>query len=247
MQVIPVIDLMHGQVVRAVRGDRAAYRPIVSGLCAGSDPANIARALVVHTASPVVYVADLDALRGGAPQTDVLMDLLHAVPGVQCWWDAGFADADAAHRACQSLASVAQRVRPVYASEALHSLEALRAALDPDLHADGGLPGLLSLDRRGDQTLDPAGCWSHPQLWPLDIIVMTLERVGAGSGPDLDTLRAVQALAPQARLVGAGGVRHAADLDAAARAGAHAWLVASALHDGLIPAAPAAPGPSPAA
>jgi phosphoribosylformimino-5-aminoimidazole carboxamide ribotide isomerase len=32
-------------------------------------------------------------------------------------------------------------------------------------------------------------------------------------------------------VIGAGGLRHADDLEAAAAAGADAWLVASALHD----------------
>ena len=61
MLLIPVIDLMRGQVVRAVRGNRHAYRPIVSQLCAGSDPLDIARALCRHCASSRLYVADLDA------------------------------------------------------------------------------------------------------------------------------------------------------------------------------------------
>ena len=65
---------------------------------------------------------------------------------------------------------------------------------------------------------------------------MTLERVGADSGPDLDTLREVQSRSPRTRLIGAGGIRNAADLDVAAQAGAEAWLVASALHDGRLPA-----------
>jgi phosphoribosylformimino-5-aminoimidazole carboxamide ribotide isomerase len=67
------------------------------------------------------------------------------------------------------------------------------------------------------------------------VIVMTLERVGADVGPDLATLREVQARSPATKLVGAGGIRHAADLDAARDAGAYAWLVASALHDGRLP------------
>jgi phosphoribosylformimino-5-aminoimidazole carboxamide ribotide isomerase len=72
------------------------------------------------------------------------------------------------------------------------------------------------------------------------VIVMTLERVGADAGPDLDTLRAVQTRAPGAELVGAGGIRNADDLARARAAGAYAWLVASALHDGRLPPARAA-------
>ena len=125
---------------------------------------------------------------------------------------------------------------PVFASESLRSLSALREAFA--VPRSGASPGVLSLDRRDGQRLDPAGCWDHPELWPGRVIVMTLERVGADSGPDLDTLREVRARVPAAQVVGAGGIRHAEDLECARAAGAHAWLVASALHDGRLPAAP---------
>ena len=94
---------------------------------------------------------------------------------------------------------------------------------------------MLSLDRRDGQRLDPAGCWDRPALWPARVIVMTLERVGADAGPDLDTLRELQARAPEVSLIGAGGIRDGADLERARAAGAAAWLVASALHDGRLP------------
>jgi phosphoribosylformimino-5-aminoimidazole carboxamide ribotide isomerase len=96
--------------------------------------------------------------------------------------------------------------------------------------------GILSLDRRDGQRLDAAGCWDNPRYWPKQVIVMTLERVGADCGPDLATLRDTAARAPGTQLIGAGGVRHPADLDQARAAGAYAWLVASALHDGRLPA-----------
>jgi len=228
MQLIPVIDLMQGQVVRGVRGDRQAYRPIVSQLCDGSDPATVARALCSHCASSRLYVADLDALMGRAAQVAVLRRLREALPEVELWLDAGFADAPAAE-ALRSALPGGGAVVPVFGSESLASREALARA-----SATGGV---LSLDRRDGQRLDPAGCWDAPELWPERVIVMTLERVGAGSGPDLQTLREVQARSPGAFLVGAGGIRHPADLEAAAASGAGAWLVASALHDGGLPRA----------
>jgi HisA/HisF family protein len=230
MLLIPVIDLMRGQVVRAVRGDRQSYRPIVSTLCAGSDPVEMARALCRHCASSRLYVADLDALTGGAAQADVLRALLLALPTLELWLDAGFADAAAAAALRQRIGAPAARVVPVFGSESLRSLSALREAFSqPEA-------GVLSLDRRDGRRLDPAGCWNHPELWPGRVIVMTLERVGADAGPDLDTLREVQARAPAAQLVGAGGIRHADDLGRAQAAGAYAWLVASALHDGRLAA-----------
>jgi phosphoribosylformimino-5-aminoimidazole carboxamide ribotide isomerase len=135
--------------------------------------------------------------------------------------------------------ALAEAVDPVYASESLRDERALAEAFDP---ADGlGRRALLSLDRRDGRRLDPAGCWDRPERWPARVIVMTLERVGADMGPDLDTLAEVRRRSSATRLIGAGGVRDADDLRRAAQAGAGAWLVASALHDGRWPTA-AAPG-----
>ncbi|WP_341886713.1 HisA/HisF-related TIM barrel protein [Variovorax sp. YR752] len=229
MILIPVIDLMRGQVVRAVRGDRASYRPIVSALCEGSDPVTVARALCAHCDSTRLYAADLDALTGGQAQAEVIARILRALPDLEFWVDAGFADAQGAQRLRERVGEGAERIVPIFASESLRSRDDL-AQCFPDREA-----GVLSLDRRDGQRLDPAGCWEAPQAWPGRVIVMTLERVGADAGPDLATLREVQARSPGTKLVGAGGIRHAADLDAARDAGAWAWLVASALHDGRLP------------
>lgn len=229
MILIPVIDLMHGQVVRAVRGNRQAYKPIVSTLCDGSDPVTVARALTAHCATQRLYAADLDALTGGAPQLPVLRRLLEAMPALELWLDAGFADAGAARALREALGDLAARVVPVFASESLQSPAALRACFpSPDA-------GVLSLDRRDGRRLDAAGAWDTPSAWPRRVIVMTLERVGADAGPDLGTMRELKAMSPTTQFVGAGGVRDAADLEAADAAGAFAWLVASALHDGRLP------------
>lgn len=228
--VIPVVDLMRGQVVRGARGERCTYKPIVSALCRSSEPLVVARALCEHSAARRLYVADLDALMGGALQRDVLGALLRGLPDIdELWLDGGFADGDGAQAALQALGDGAARVVPVFGSESLRCLEAMTRAFDKHPRA------VLSLDRRGTQRLDPAGCWDAPALWPRRVIVMTLERVGADEGPDLQTLREVRALRPQAALIGAGGLRSAADLERASQAGAEAWLVASALHDMKLP------------
>jgi HisA/HisF family protein len=239
MDIVPVIDLMQGQVVRAMRGDRKAYRPVVSALCAGSEPIEVARALCHHCDSGQLYAADLDALMGSAAQVDVLRELLTALPAIELWLDAGFADAAAARALRERIGAPAARIVPVFGSESVRSAAALAGL------SDLGSETILSLDRRDGRRLDAAGCWEAPQHWPARVIVMTLERVGANSGPDLDTLRTVQARCATARLIGAGGIRDAADLQQAAAAGAHAWLVASALHDGKLPTLQREPGSMP--
>ena len=234
MTLIPVIDLLKGQVVRGVQGNRQAYRPIDSALCSSSDPVTVAKILVDHCAARQLYVADLDALMGGQPQHGVLGALLAALADIELWLDAGFADADAAAALGEQLAPHSQRIVPVFASESLRS----RAALQECRARFGADGAVLSLDRRDGQRLDAAGCWDAMALWPQRVIVMTLERVGSGAGPDLDTMRELHNKAPATTLVGAGGVRSTDDLARAQAAGAGAWLVASALHDLQLPRQP---------
>lgn len=232
---IPVIDLMRGQVVRGVRGERQAYRPIVSRLVDGSAPREVARALRAAAPPPadgkaILYVADLDAIQGGAAQVDVLADLLDAQPDLQLWLDAGFASPRAVDALRAALGPEAERLRPVYGSESLASTAALAELAQDPL-------AILSLDSRREQPLDPSGSWSRPDLWPRTVIVMTLDRVGAGSGPDLQAFARLRAQARDRTWIGAGGVRNREDLRAAAAGGAAGWLVASALHDGGLGAA----------
>lgn len=242
--VIPVLDLMGGQVVRGEGGQRSTYRPMVSSLCPGSEPLALARRLLACCAVPVdaggasdatLYVADLDAILGRTAQVRVLQALLQGLPGLrELWLDAGFTSAAAVQALLDALrgagcsAADAARLQPVMGSESLHSLAALQEALADFPQA------LLSLDIRGAQRLDPAGCWARPDLWPPRVIAMSLHRVGRGGGPDLALFAALQALRPAARWFGAGGLRHEADLRAAGTQGAAGWLVASALHDGSL-------------
>jgi phosphoribosylformimino-5-aminoimidazole carboxamide ribotide isomerase len=222
VKLVPVIDIAGGAVVRAVRGERERYRPIVSRLCDGHDPADIAIALAGYCAADTLYVADLDAIRGGALQRAALARIAAAVPGCTLWLDAGF------RRIGDGQQASSRGIEAVFGSESLADSGELLQLTD---RADV----LLSLDQRGGQPMDPAGCWQRPDCWPMRVIVMTLDRVGAGSGPDLTTLAAVRERAGGRMLIGAGGVRNAGDLRAARDAGAAAWLVASALHDLSIP------------
>ena len=227
-----MLDLACGQVVRGVRGERAAYRPIVSTLVAGSDPLAVAAALLPpgtdRRANAVpLYVADLDAIQGGQAQLDTLRRLLGLRDDLCLWLDAGLPGIAAGTALRHALGASGERVRLVYGSESL-AADGAGQGLADDPRA------ILSLDCRLARPLDPAGLWARPDLWPRTLIVMTLDRVGAAQGPDLATLARLRALAPDRIWVGAGGVRHRADLQSAATTGASAWLVASALHDGSL-------------
>jgi phosphoribosylformimino-5-aminoimidazole carboxamide ribotide isomerase len=228
MLVVPVLDLMGGQVVHARRGDRAAYPPLRSTLTRSSAPLEVVAALLAVAPFAAIYIADLDAIRRRGDHRAIVDRIQAEFPALEVWLDAGFgAPAELA-------AWTRARRTAVLGSESLASLDAFAAlrAAAPEV--------ILSLDTRGGQRLGPAALFDRPQLWPERVIVMTLDRVGAGEGPAFERLRETLARAPGKRVVAAGGVRHAQDLDRLEAMGVHAALVASAIHDGsLAPAAAA--------
>ncbi|WP_050451438.1 HisA/HisF-related TIM barrel protein [Candidatus Burkholderia verschuerenii] len=230
MQVIPVLDLLDGHAVRAVRGERSRYRPIQSSLCATSEPLDVARALLAATGSTTLYIADLGAILERGAHVAALAALSGTLgSSVTIWLDAGFTDFASMKALFESIADVARSSDcaafvPVFGTETLRDPRAIASA------QAAGFEPVLSLDYRHGRSL---GLLSHDDSgwWPSRVIVMSLDRVGAFDGPDLGLFAAVLSLAQGRSLIGAGGIRHSHDLQLAARSGASAWLVASAIHD----------------
>jgi phosphoribosylformimino-5-aminoimidazole carboxamide ribotide isomerase len=249
MQVIPVLDLLDGHAVRAVRGERARYRPVQSMLCDGSDPLTVARALLGASGTRTLYVADLNAILQQGDHAETLAVLCNALSethfGVEIWLDAGFADFASARALFDRIHANIETIGPpsdsptscptatlvpVFGTESLRNPAALHDA------EAAGLAPILSLDHRaGELVADPAADQTalrqSTAWWPSRIIAMTLDQVGAYAGPDLATFSAIRAKAGERMLIGAGGIRDHTDLTTAMRSGAAAWLVASALHD----------------
>ena len=214
---------MGGQVVHARAGQRDAYRPLTgSAIAAGPDPVAVVEGLLALHPFRRLYIADLDAILKRGQHREVIQGLAGRFPGLELWVDAGLAD-EAELAAWLALPAV----RPVLGSES-QADDRLLASLQGEPRL------LLSLDLRGAERLDPAGLFDQPELWPGDVIVMTLARVGAGQGPDLEALQAVMARAGKRRIWAAGGVRDAGDLAALRALGCAGVLVATALHDGRL-------------
>ena len=234
MRVIPVIDLQRGTAVHAVRGERERYRPLRSRLGEGSDPVRVTRAVRDRLGLDELYVADLDAIAGGAGHPETMAALAREA---RVMVDAGVTTAAAVERL---LALGAARV--VIGTESLPGVEALRR-----LRADlPDAPLVLSLDLRDGRVISPdpalAGSSAHAALERLadagvdEAIVLDLARVGSGAGPGVALLAELHARLPHVALLAGGGVRDADDLRALAAAGAAGALVATALHSGALSA-----------
>jgi phosphoribosylformimino-5-aminoimidazole carboxamide ribotide isomerase len=170
----------------------------------------------------------------------VLAALRAALPGIELWLDAGYADYAAMRALFDHIDALAQHdghaahhpratLVPVFGTESLRDIHALHAA-----QADGLAP-ILSLDHRAGQLLTVTALERSSAWWPSRVIAMTLDQVGSYAGPDLATFDRIRASAtPHTTVIGAGGIRNRADLSFATDTGAAAWLVASALHDGQL-------------
>ena len=64
MRLIPVMDLLDGRVVQAIKGEREQYKPVKSVLCDTSEPVDVARAFRDQLGLSEIYIADLDAIMG---------------------------------------------------------------------------------------------------------------------------------------------------------------------------------------
>lgn len=223
MDVIPVIDVRHGVAVHARQGQRDQYKPLETPLARGSDPVAVARGFLSLFPFQTMYVADLEGIEGRGRHEGLAARLTARLPGVEFWIDGGIST-DAAAAGCAS-------VLAVIGSESLAGSDDLeRQRIEP---GDGFA---LSLDFRGDSFLGPRALLDDASLWPERVIVMTLARVGAGEGPDLQRVAAIVGRAGARRVYAAGGVRHLADLEALRGAGAAGALVATALHAETITA-----------
>ena len=221
--VIPALDLKDGAVVHAKAGNRADYRPIASPFGAADDPVAIARRLLAVTGSPSLYIADLDAIAGTGNHFELVRGLGYALPDTTLWIDAGFSDvAD-----CAFWLPLGATL--VIGSESLAAVDDWR-----EIRGAFGESVVLSLDFGTDGSRGPEPLFSDPALWPKRLIAMDLTRVGADTGPDVDRLKAIIAVADGRAVFAAGGVRNAQDLAAIASLEAQGALLATALHAAAI-------------
>ncbi len=211
---------MGGRVVWARGGDRDRYRPLRSPIAASSDPRDVLQGLCCIAAFRAVYIADLDAIAGGAHQWQRILELRADFPDIELWVDAGITD----RRSLEEFLSF-DAGTPVLGSETLRDT----ALVDTDV---AGL--ILSLDYRGNVCLGTSDIADRSDAWPSRIVVMSLDRVGTPRGPDVARVAALKARARRAdvEVYAAGGVNQPEHLTRLADAGAAGALVGSAIYSG---------------
>lgn len=233
-QVVPVLDVMRGQAVHAIGGERSRYQPLRSILHPTSDPLELARAYRDGLGLSSLYLADLDAITGGAPNASLYRTLSGL--GLDLWIDSGLGD----ERDLAPLLDVDCRI--VAGLESLRGPDALAAALNrvgPDrlivsLDLWAGRPITASPEAWDDADAKTLAA-RFVALGVRRILLLDLTRVGKGDGPGVDGLLAsIRASAPEVEVALGGGIVGFEGVERYRNQGASAVLIGSALHDGRI-------------
>jgi phosphoribosylformimino-5-aminoimidazole carboxamide ribotide isomerase len=232
MQVLPVLDVLNGIVVRGVAGRRAEYRALRSQLVDAVAPLEVARALRRTFGFQRLYVADLDGIQHQHPHWTTFEKLIN--DGFQLLVDAGLSsDADIRRLkdiGCEVVLGMESSKNPEHVAR---------------LAAIGGMT-TFSLDLSGGELMLAADAhgWCHDPLAVARqvihcgisrLIVLDLADVGMGRGTRTRALcSSLLAEFPELHLTSGGGVRGLDDLRQWRILGADQILVASALHDGNL-------------
>ena len=222
-EIIPVIDIQRGLVVRAVMGRRDLYRPIETPLSSSSDPVAVAVGLLKLHSFDKLYVADIGAIERRGDNMSIVARLRARFPDIDLWFDHGASTPDEVARWLdRDLGTL------VLGSESQVSGDTVSAFIDNPRIA-------LSLDYRGENFMGPP-VLLDPSHWPRKVIAMTLGRVGGLEGPDFERLATLRSRRRGANclIYAAGGVRDSQDLERLAAMKLAGALVASALHDGRL-------------
>jgi phosphoribosylformimino-5-aminoimidazole carboxamide ribotide isomerase len=236
MRLIPVIDLLNGQVVHAVKGDRAKYSPIRSVLCDNPNPTRIARAFRDTLGLHELYIADLNAIQNGNPSTHLdIIASLASRERIDIILDAGISTAqDARFWFDRSIHKI------IVGSETLSCISAIQK-----LPATIGPSRLVfSLDTRAGKLI--SRCAEFSVLLPTqalkllddagweEVVLLDLGKVGSGEGFDRATVRGMQTSFPHMKMLVGGGIANLEDLVELKSMGIAGVLAATSLHRGTV-------------
>jgi phosphoribosylformimino-5-aminoimidazole carboxamide ribotide isomerase len=238
MRLIPVIDLLDGQAVHAIKGERHNYRPVKSVLCDTPDPIMIARAFRDTLGLNEIYLADLNSIQGTrlASHRHMIAALARS-ENFDIILDAGISQSDDAAR------WIDLGVRKVaVGTETLRELRILQQL--PTVIDRNRL--VFSLDTRAGKILSP--CPELTAMSPIEaldrlqssgwreVIILDLSRVGTEEGIDHIIVREAQAKFPDLHLLVGGGLANPGQLVELRNSGIAGVLAATAIHRGIITA-----------
>ena len=235
MNVIPVLDIKDGKVVRGQGGYREKYQPLNKTVLLppsrACEPNALLEAFEDRFDFKTFYIADLNSIEGRRGNYKALESLREATDA-EILLDSGI-------RCIDDLKYVPEGFTVVIGSETLIECNMILSLVNAVQPA----PLWFSLDLRKGYLVIPDN--SDLPRYPIDtslvafkhgitgLLAIELDRVGEMIGPNVTIVRKLAETIPIPILWG-GGVRDVDDLRKLAKAGSKGCLVASALHSGAI-------------
>ncbi|MCX8171604.1 MAG: 1-(5-phosphoribosyl)-5-[(5-phosphoribosylamino)methylideneamino]imidazole-4-carboxamide isomerase [Candidatus Bathyarchaeota archaeon] len=228
MLIIPSVDLMHGKVVRLIRGDprNVKYYEHLG------EPVNVAKRWESEGAR-WVHIVDLDAALGSGNNTSVIGDIIRSLK-IQAQVGGGIRSLESAR---QLIAVGAARI--VIGSLAFKNPSTLKKLLDE--FGDSRIA--VALDHLDG--IIKVGGWKESTCFRLReaaklftdmgvkfFLVTSIQRDGAMSGPDIENLNQVLDLG--ANVMASGGVRSLDDIAVLRDLGVYGVIVGRALYEGCF-------------
>ena len=232
MKIVPVIDILGGIVVHAVKGRRKEYQPVKSVLCSSADPLELASAFK-ECGFQDLYLADLDAIIGNKANYTIYRRIAEKT-GLDLMADAGVVNIEQAEKVLESHAS-----KVIIGTETLRSTNFITTAVE----TFSSERVIVSIDLMGNKLLSqlPSEEFAEPlallsefqRVGVENFILLDLARVGSGEGINSEILKVALANSKAKFYVG-GGVRDMDDLLEMKKIGVYGVLAATALHSGKI-------------
>jgi phosphoribosylformimino-5-aminoimidazole carboxamide ribotide isomerase len=218
-----VLDILNGEVVHAIRGERRLYEPInrYSRIVSGSKPSEIMQLIKPKEA----YVADLNRLTGSGENLTAIAEISKKAKTMADIGVSREGDVD-----CLPMGAV-----PVLGTETASLKLMEEAVFLRDIVVSIDMKNRQVLTRDSELMLSPLDIIRRLNGLPIEgVILLELDRVGTSSGLDQDFLEKAVSASDHPLILG-GGVKGPEDLITLEKMGFHGALVATAIHNGNLP------------
>jgi phosphoribosylformimino-5-aminoimidazole carboxamide ribotide isomerase len=232
LKIVPVIDVLNGIAVHAIRGERRRYLPLRSILCSSVDPVEVALTFE-SLGFDSLYLADLDAILGRSTNF-ALYQQIKAKTNLDFMVDAGTAEVVKAEKLLKAGVS-----RVVIGTETLRGLDFVNQAVK----SLGENRVVVSIDLKSGKVMSASEnirsmnpillAQKLEKIGVSQIILLDLDRVGTEHGANVEVLKGVLKKIKVKVLVG-GGIGSLRDLEQLKNLGVSGALVATVLHNGKL-------------
>lgn len=242
MYLIPVIDLLDGQIVHAIAGQREHYAPFEKSRFEFESASDLGQQWIDEFSPRCLYVADLNAIQGNGNNLDQLAELLKL--RIHLLIDVGISNTtdliewtSLLDHCRESQPGSPRRWSPVIGTESIQTLcefDQLLLAVDDQ--------AFVSIDIQNRKILGSA--FEKETLDSLldqisnqginNVILLDLDAVGTGKSSARQLSSALTNKALNMNIFLGGGIRDQLDLESCLSMGYSGALVSTAIHSGQI-------------